>query len=208
MHDVGNLVRELISKGKITDPGKPRGRILAVAAKQFCENGYNATTVRNLAAEVGILSGSIFHHFKNKEEILFCVMQEVVLAMEYVLSKSVPESGTVTERLRSLIATELLFIHGTTHNASSVLVSEWRQLTPEHQSLVLVNRKAYDSLWLDVLTQAKHEQLIVSDPKMLQKLLHGAIAWSKYWYQPGGVITIEELIEQVLNLAVKESWHE
>ena len=204
MHDVGRLVRDLIDSGRISNPSKPRGRILAVAAKQFCANGYSSTTVRDLAAEVGILSGSIFHHFKNKEEILFCVMQEVVLAMDYVLAQSLSESGTVKQRLRSLIATELLFIHGTTHNASSVLVSEWRALSSEHQAQVLNSRKSYDGLWLEILSQAQREKLIVNDPVLLHKLLHGAMAWSQHWYQPDGTVTMDQLIDQVLNLAIKE----
>ena len=67
---VGQLLRNMIASGQISDPASPRGRLLAAAAKLFRAKGYSRTTVRDLAAEVGILSGSIFHHFNNKDEIL------------------------------------------------------------------------------------------------------------------------------------------
>ena len=70
----------------------PRGRLLSAAAQLFRDKGYERTTVRDIAAVVGIQSGSIFHHFKTKEEILFAVMEEVI--------------HFNTERLRAAIAAE------------------------------------------------------------------------------------------------------
>ena len=56
----------------------PRGRLLSAAAHLFRDKGFDRTTVRDIAASVGIQSGSIFHHFKSKEDILFAVMEEVI----------------------------------------------------------------------------------------------------------------------------------
>ena len=53
----------------------PRGRLLSAAAQLFREKGFDRTTVRDIAAAVGIQSGSIFHHFKSKEDILYSVME-------------------------------------------------------------------------------------------------------------------------------------
>lgn len=79
--DIGALLRKLISEGRVTDPDSPRGRLLTAAARQFRQKGYGATTVRDLASEVGILSGSIFHHVKNTEEILFGIMLEMTISL-------------------------------------------------------------------------------------------------------------------------------
>ena len=49
----------------------PRGRLLSAAAHLFRDKGFDRTTVRDIAAAVGIQSGSIFHHFKSKEDILY-----------------------------------------------------------------------------------------------------------------------------------------
>ena len=50
--------------------GSRRDEILAIAALQFAERGVASTTVRDIGAAAGILSGSLYHHFESKEQIL------------------------------------------------------------------------------------------------------------------------------------------
>ncbi len=76
---VSPSVQSLIQEGRITNPGTPRGRLLRAAAHLFREKGYHRTTVRDIASLVGIQSGSLFHHFKSKEDILIQVMKETIL---------------------------------------------------------------------------------------------------------------------------------
>jgi AcrR family transcriptional regulator len=52
-------------------PSKDRREIiLEIAKRRFAEFGYRATTIREIAADAHILSGSIYHHFDTKDEIL------------------------------------------------------------------------------------------------------------------------------------------
>ncbi len=199
---VGTVIRTLITEGKISDPDQPKGRLLAAAAKLFREKGYAETTVRELAAEVGILSGSIFHHFSSKGEILFAVMKEVVVSMETALALALEEADTTEQKIRTLIVIELAFIHGKTRNATAVLISEWRSLTEEQQQYLLKERKAYFDLWHEVLAQAQQEGLTHIEPIYLRQLLNGAIVWTAYWYKPGGALSMSALVERVLGLAI------
>ena len=202
--DIAAIRRTLVADGQISDPDSAKGRLLAAAAKLFREKGYARTTVRDLAAEVGILSGSIFHHFSNKEEILFGVMLEVVMAMEEALKESLAEAETTTDKIRALITTELDFIHGEAGNATAVLIYEWRVLSEEHQQELLEGRDNYFRYWHETLQQAKAEGLTVIEPKYLRQLLHGALAWTTYWYQPDGKLSIEQLSDRALSLVVKD----
>ncbi len=52
-----------------------RKEIVAIAARLFKENSFDRTTVRMLAAATGLKSGSLFHHFKDKEEMLVAVIE-------------------------------------------------------------------------------------------------------------------------------------
>ncbi|WP_276206930.1 TetR/AcrR family transcriptional regulator [Oceanicoccus sagamiensis] len=69
----------LIDQGQLTDPDSAKGRLLSGAAHLFREKGYERTTVRDIANEIGIQSGSLFHHYKSKEEILKAVMTDAVI---------------------------------------------------------------------------------------------------------------------------------
>src|SRR5690606_24421106 len=70
------VMQKLVASGELTDPDSARGKLLQTAAHLFRSKGYERTTVRDLAGAVGIQSGSIFHHFKSKDEILKAVMEE------------------------------------------------------------------------------------------------------------------------------------
>ncbi|WNC74203.1 TetR/AcrR family transcriptional regulator [Thalassotalea psychrophila] len=195
----------MISQNRITDPSSPRGKLLASAAKLFKKKGYSKTTVRDLAAEVSILSGSIFHHFKNKDEILFAVMNEVVIAMDEALKSEIKKAHTTLDKIRVLIYIELQFIHGKTSNATAVLLHEWRALIPEKQQQILSSRADYFQLWDEVLIQAKSEGLIEVEPEYLRHFLHGALTWTSHWYQAGGELSIDGLTDRVLILALKNN---
>jgi AcrR family transcriptional regulator len=52
------------------EPGDRHDQILAAAAELFARKGVAATTVREIADQVGILSGSLYHHFDSKEAMV------------------------------------------------------------------------------------------------------------------------------------------
>lgn len=201
---IGPLLRRLIDEGLITDPDKPRGRLLAIAARLFNQKGYANTTVRDIAAEAGIQSGSIFHHFSNKEEILFGVMNEVVIAMDAALKQSLSEADTLDKKIRTIISNEVRFVHGTTSSASRVLLYEWRCLSPEKQKDVLKGRSHYYQMWNDILEEAFEKGLIQVEPEYLRQLVHGAIVWTAHWYRKDGKLSIEQLIDRVMLLATSQ----
>lgn len=182
-------------------PSKAKARILDAAARLFHEKGFAAATVRDLADTVGILSGSLFHHFPNKDEILFAVMENVIIEMDTALETALASAPDTASRLRALIRNELEFIHGPHGAATSVLVYEWNTLSPENQNRLLLRRRAYFARWHAALEQAKAEGLVGQDPALLRQLLHGAIVWSVNWYDPAGPLTLPDLEAAVLALA-------
>lgn len=184
----------------------PRGRLLAAAAHLFRMKGFERTTVRDLAQEVGIQSGSIFHHFKTKEEILRCVMEEVIHLNTERLRASMATASTPQEKLYELIRAELNSIVGETGEAMAVLIFEWRCLKEDSQQYLLELRNHYERIWLNVLEEAKKEGQIAADRDVvvLRRLLGGALAWSNYWYRSEGKLDIDQLAKQTLYMAFPE----
>ncbi|MDX1693839.1 MAG: TetR/AcrR family transcriptional regulator [Ketobacteraceae bacterium] len=184
----------------------PRGRILKAAAHLFRHKGFERTTVRDLAQEVGIQSGSIFHHFKTKEEILRQVMVEVILFNTERMRRELAAAKSPRDRLLALIRCELQSINGETGEAMAVLTNEWRSLKPDSQKDILVLRDTYEQMWLDVLNECQSAGMIPPsvDTFILRRFLTGALAWSNFWYDPAGSLNIDQLAEQALGLAIKE----
>ena len=198
------LMAALIAAGAISDPQGPRGRLLHAAARLFQEKGFAQTTVRDIAAEVGILSGSIFHHFRNKEELLCQVMLEVSRVARARMDAAVAEQRDPRARLLACIRCELEAIHGLAVPGFPILVSEWRSLSAASQQQVLAEREQYEAIWIAVLA-ARPAGVGVADAQLARKLLLGALAHSHSWFKPRRRgLTLDALAAEVLLMAWPE----
>ncbi|USD35723.1 MULTISPECIES: TetR/AcrR family transcriptional regulator [Ferrimonas] len=195
--------QQLIDDGILADPSSPRGRLLGQAARLFREKGYQSTTVRDLASAVGILSGSIFHHYKNKDAILKAVMLEGIHFSMGRMRTQLAAAPTTIDKLRALIACELDSMNGDKGDAMAVVINEWRFLSDVGQADILALREAYEKMWIDVLEQAKNESLISAPPQVLRKLLYGSITWTDKWFRAGDPLSYEQLTDEILHLAIK-----
>lgn len=194
----------LIEQGLLTDPTSAKGKLLSQAARLFREKGYERTTVRDLAAAVGIQSGSIFHHFKSKEAILKAVMEEVIVYNTHRMREELAKADSPRDEVLALIRCELEAINGVTGDAMSVLVYEWRSLNADNQQYILKLRDVYEALWLEALNKAKAAGQVAGDTFILRRFLTGALSWTTTWYNPRGNISLEALAEEALLLAVKQ----
>jgi AcrR family transcriptional regulator len=196
-------MQELVASGQVTDPESPRGKLLQEAARLFRRKGYERTTVRDLANAVGIQSGSIFHHFKSKEEILRSVMEETVIYNTALLRAALSEASDLRERVLALIRGELQSIMGGTGEAMAVLVYEWRSLSEDGKAQVLALRDQYEQVWLGVLEEARAAGYVQNDPFILRRFLTGALSWTTTWYRPDGPMTLDSLAEEALAMVIR-----
>ncbi|MFZ3193042.1 MAG: TetR/AcrR family transcriptional regulator [Moraxellaceae bacterium] len=180
----------------------PRGRVLRAAAYLFHIQGYSRTTVREIAQVVGIQSGSLFHHFKSKEDILCAVMTEAIIYNLAQMQRAVDQADSTYEQLKGLIIAELQSINGDTGAAMAVLVHEWTLLPKPRQAELLEMRQQYEQIWFKVLQNAHAEQLIQQDPILWRRLIGGSISWSITWYKPTGRLSLLEVAEQLLDITV------
>lgn len=183
----------------------PRGRLLSAAAHLFRDKGFDRTTVRDIAASVGIQSGSIFHHFKTKEDILYAVMEEVIHFNTERLRQAVACHETGKEQLRALIRAELQSIVGDTAEAMTVMVTEWRCLSADKQTRALKLRSIYEQLWLDVLSDLHKQGAFTSDPFIMRRLLTGMTGWAPNWFDREGPLSLDDLADIMLARVIGES---
>ncbi len=198
------VMRELVDSPHLTDPDSARGKLLQVAAHLFRNKGYERTTVRDLAGAVGIQSGSIFHHFKSKDDILRAVMEETIRYNTALMRAALGDAASVRERVLALIRCELQSIMGGSGEAMAVLVYEWRSLSEEGQAQVLALRDIYEELWLQVLGEARDAGLIGGDVFITRRFLTGALSWTTTWFRAGGSLSLDQLADEALIMVLKE----
>lgn len=180
----------------------PKGRLLLGAAYLFHKQGYAKTTVRELANFIGIQSGSLFHHFKSKDDILANVMHETIIYNHARMLDAIQKSDDAEQQLKHLIKAELISITGDTGSAMAVLVYEWFALSKQRQDELLKLRNDYEDIWFAVIEKLRDLGKIQHDAFIWRRLLGGAIAWTVTWYNPNGKMSLDELTEIVLEMAI------
>jgi AcrR family transcriptional regulator len=181
-----------------------RERILQMAARLFHEQGYGTTTVRDIAKEVGILSGSLFHHFASKEEMLLEIMREAAHAVceraETILSRELSDQET----LRELIRLEFDSItHETRRHFHGVLFFEWRQVPEDAKPEFWRLRRRYQHSWMMVLERCRAAGRLRCEPQAASLILHGALRNALTWYSPQGRYNAEEFGEILARLVLE-----
>lgn len=88
---------------------KPRDRILAAALKLFVEQGYFNTNVPDLSRESKCSVGSIYHTFKNKEEVARALYQEGISSFRAALTNSVKNKKDIESIIPALVRSFLQF---------------------------------------------------------------------------------------------------
>src|SRR5207247_9845279 len=81
----------------------PRQEILRAAARLFQQQGYDATSMNDVAAALKLSKGGLYHHFQSKDEILFDLMNHAMDITEERVINPVKAIADPEERLRILI---------------------------------------------------------------------------------------------------------
>ncbi len=175
-----------------------RKELTRLAAQLFVQEGFDRTTVRMLAQEMGIKSGSLFHHFKDKQEILAAVIEEGTqnaLGIAKAALQSCPNNAEARLHAMARAHLETLF---TDRNAHVVALFEWRRLDPAASAHLSHLRDAYEGLWVEVIDDALAAGLIHGDRFLVSRFILGALNWTVRWYDPNGPRTPDELADELV----------
>jgi AcrR family transcriptional regulator len=78
-----------------------RQRILAVAAQCFADGGYAATSIRDIAHQVGVTVGAIYVHFPSKDRLLVAVYEMGVRRIGDAVDAALSEPGCARSSIRA-----------------------------------------------------------------------------------------------------------
>ena len=126
--------------------------IVSAAAKVFRTKGYHAATVRDIADEVGILKGSLYHHFDSKEDLLYLVVKEPIAQMFRTISEIAAADGTATEKLRRAISAHLeAFDRHYPH--LFVYLRERESVKRRFREMIGFSPKEYERCWQQIIRE-------------------------------------------------------
>lgn len=170
-----------------------RKELVSIAARLFKESSFDRTTVRMLASATGLKSGSLFHHFKDKEEILVAVIEGGLKKSIETIKRETAKVDQPNLRLFASIYGHLETLHGEEKDAHIVSVTEWKSLSEGSKNHLIKLRDEYEAYWQKIVDDAIAANLLTGDPHLNRLFILGALNWSIQWFKPDQGLSIKQL---------------
>lgn len=171
------------SKKPPLEPSDRRLEILSAAAQQFALKGYAATSMRDIAAEAGLLAGSLYHHFPSKDDMVLEAYKVGVARVIAAHDLALVGVSDPWDRLEAACAAHLECLLANDALAR-LLPLDLRQLPADLRRKLVAERDRYEHRVLALVksiagTQGPGERLV-------RMMLLGALNWTPTWYKRGG----------------------
>ncbi|NMM92116.1 hypothetical protein B2J88_49040 [Rhodococcus sp. SRB_17] len=176
-------------------------QIRVEAARLFHQRGYGMTTIRDISDAVGISSSTMYHHYRNKQDLLFAIslqfMREFNDAILPVLTDStrapqdrLDEAIALHLRISSARNTELLSIRG---NRGA--------LSPDQLETIVGLQATYHRAVRDTVAAIRDPGAETTDVEITTLALMDLINGVCQWFDPSGRLSIDAIADRYRSIA-------
>ncbi len=118
----------------------PEERVLQAAARLFREQGYAATSLRDIARAAGMLPGSLHYRYPSKEDILSALMERAIDRLIEGVQAAASAEADPVERVRLAIVAHVKILLSR-EDSVYVLLYDWRSLSPAAERAIARHRR-------------------------------------------------------------------
>lgn len=208
---------------KPADQSVSREAILLAAADVLQKNGYEATTMKDIAAAVNLTAASLYHHFRNKDALLLAVLEA---GLEQVLGQIEPIAHSKlssADKLRQMVKAHIVSLTENTA-VGAAMVFEIRALMGakkpstsapaadhaayqtfvERRTLFFARRDTFEQLFKLVIKEGiENKSFRQVDAGIFAKTMLGAQNWVGVWYRPGGRLTGDAIADELADTMLR-----
>lgn len=188
------------------DDGNRRVELVNSAARLFRRKGFDGTSTRDIAAAVGMHSGSPFYHFKSKGALLYAVMEEgmrsAMARQAAALEAAAPSTPDAAALLRVLIRNHFDVLLGPGSDFIPVMLYESRSITARQRASLARLQGDYESVWEPVLRALSDQGRLQAPVKLARLLIFGALNWSAQWFDAKKGASLDELADAAMALFI------
>ena len=180
-----------------------RQEVIDVAARIFREKGYEATSIQEIAEEVGILKGSLYYYIDTKEDLLFGVIKEAYDAALNLIERLEQRDGGALELIEALVYGHAE-VFSKNYVQSSVFFREFRALSEERQETIREAGDVYNRFLISQIRRGQRSGEIKSDinPRLAAIGIIGMMNSMAFWYRPDGRATAGQIGREFSRLVI------
>ncbi|ADV13953.1 TetR/AcrR family transcriptional regulator [Mesorhizobium sp. M7A.F.Ca.US.014.04.1.1] len=186
-----------------SDGEKTEATIREAAVNLIARFGYEAMSMRQLAAEVGVQAAALYRYFPTKEELLFTLMREHMEGLTEAWETARPVNADPVQRLSAYVENHITF-HIERRHATHVSNMELRSLSPERLTQILRMRTAYEKELRTILRDgAETGTFSIDDTGLTAMALIQMMTGVIVWFRPGERLSIAEVTTTYLSMTMR-----
>ena len=184
-----------------------RRELISAAAKLFKEQGFHATTTRDIAKAANMQSGSPFYHFANKQELLFAGVETSLLDCLAALEAVDPHGQSALDYFRALTRLHLERLLDDSSGVVPMVVDEWKHLDGGQRAQVIAIRDRFEELWHGAFTRIQEAGVTPDATPLAVTFFLSAMQGVVNWYRPEGRFSVDQIADQLVAFATCTSAH-
>lgn len=195
----------MLKKPKTENMGK---KILSAASLLFSEKGYKATSLHEIADQVGLHKTSLFHYFRTKEEILMRVMDESLRDHIPELRRILDDSNLTPEEKFQLALKRQILVTCKYKDYINVYLTEAKNLSARNRKRYNRTRKQYETYFEEIIKQVQNDKksdlFKGLDPGIVKLGTLGMCNWIIKWYDENGRSTPNDIYETFYSIITRK----
>jgi AcrR family transcriptional regulator len=176
-------------------------QILERAARVICRQGFEATSMQEIAEACGLTKAGLYHHVKTKEALLLAIMQYGMDLFEELVLDRVAGIADPLERLRATMARNVELVTQDSSKEVTIILHEHQTLTGAAQREINARKKRYVRFLEDSIREAiERRRIRPVDPTLAAFSFLGVVLWTYKWYRADGRISSQQLADGMIDL--------
>ena len=180
---------------------KRHQEILETAAQLICRNGYEGTSMQQIADACALTKAGLYHHVRSKEHLLLEIMSYGMDIFEEQVLSQVASIADPIQRLKECMEKNILLVTRGRDKEITIILHEHATLTGASRAQINARKKQYVRFLESSFKEAVREGRIRRvDPKVAAFSFLGAVNWIYKWFQPDGEIPGDRLAREMPDL--------
>jgi AcrR family transcriptional regulator len=183
-------------------PGYDQATVIRRAVELFNRQGYDGTSMADLARELGFTKAAVYHHLPSKEHVLELALEEALTGLTGAVerARAIGAEGTAYQRVRHLVEESVKVL--VAHQPAVTLLLRVRG-NSEVELAALRRRRWIDSQVAAIVQEAIDEGSLRDDvdPDLVSRLLFGMVNSLIEWYRPDGDVDADALSHAISTIA-------
>jgi AcrR family transcriptional regulator len=185
---------------------RDRDQLVEAAARVFARKGFDSASMEDIAAEVGVLQGSLYYHVSSKAELLFLVQRRRLMAINAALDGIADSAEAPPEKLRHAIREHLRYLE-TNYPESRNWFTEPGRGTDSgdaRDDIRELNHR-YGGIWVRIIRDGIESGAFRAgvDAGTVARGILGMCNWVPRWYRREGPRSIDDIIADLSEMAVR-----